>query len=618
MRSVARHTDSTVNNRRKIERLDNSFNKYSPDVVARPIDTFIRHQAPDMSNSTYAALASSLSSLSPKLRQLLEMKEEERKKQDEARGVKLYHESGERISWADYREKMPKLPGLNENVKNGYLKARMMNEANVARTAMQNAYYSGKASVTLPDGQEINISESDNPAAFNLWLNQFTKQYIKDSIGEDSDPEYFATIFAPQLEKAGQELASTHISNRNHVLMQRNVAEHSKIAETLLNNLIEDGSVNLTPESSVKVGHTLSELVKSMKSTGVPPHQAIKAIQNMMIATANRDDIDNGEDILTLARQIELEAGSGISLWDTDDTAGLFQNAAVTIQKNRHFKNERERYEKERVDKEAKIGVENTIADYALSGRAIPPELLKNMRDVYGVEEVSQLYSHIRNIKHGYNPDRGGGDGSGERALSKRQKAFDEAVKKFYQLEILNGRTPTMATLVNDPRMSLVTSSTLEGLISDVSKFNIKERDLIKDVIDGSRDIIKAELNSLEGSKPKEGEVSYLSDIALERAYPEIKAFIEDNRTLVEADPAAARAKVRDIVRRSAIATKQAKDALIKQGYDKDVSPSDPNIKEKLTLGAQEDLIEEARNKDKQTARIAEEVARRLKSRQDR
>ena len=79
----------TKNNRRKVERIDNSFGKYSPEVVARPVDTFIRHQAPDNVGSEYLALAQSLSALSPQLNSILKRRQEEQAAQDEARGQKL-------------------------------------------------------------------------------------------------------------------------------------------------------------------------------------------------------------------------------------------------------------------------------------------------------------------------------------------------------------------------------------------------------------------------------------------------------------------------------------------------------------------------------------------------
>lgn len=601
MANITRH------NRRKVERLDNSFGKYSPEVVARPVDTFVRHSAPDNAGGEYLALAQSLSVLSPQLNSILKRRQEEKAAQDEAKGQKLYHEQGERLSWEDYRKSVPTLPGLNDSVRNGFLSARMANEANVFRTALNDAYASGDATVELPDGTRITVAESDDPAVFNLWLNRFTREYIRDNIGDTADPEYFVKEFIPQVEAAGQELGSKHVSERNNILWSRNIAEHRSLVSGTLGTLVRDGGVDLNEANVLSSAEYISKVLRDMTVSGVPSRVAREAIVDALVVAANNPDIDNGEDLFELAHHIKLADGS--SLWNTGDTAKDLTSAAQNVSQQRHYReNERRREDKEREEQE-RIALGNRIADAVLSGRAPAREDVEAYRRTHSVEDLSRLTSALRNIREGYTDRSSRSGSSGD---NKASKAFADAVKTSYLRKHAMGEDISMMDVMRDPNVAALRYSDQKAIIGMFSRDTKESRDLLKDMADGNKDIIDAELNNAAGGdKDRAGEVSYLKDVAYKRAAVEVNLLLKDHPSLPLAEPERFRDMVRTIHREAARLVKANKDDLISEGYESDVPAGDPRALEKSVGARKKKQAEQAAASSKGNQDIMNELSKR-------
>ena len=601
MANITRH------NRRKVERLDNSFGKYSPEVVARPVDTFVRHSAPDNAGGEYLALAQSLSVLSPQLNSILKRRQEEKAAQDEAKGQKLYHEQGERLSWEDYRKSVPTLPGLNDSVRNGFLRARMANEANVFRTALNDAYASGDATVELPDGTRITVAESDDPAVFNLWLNRFTREYIRDNIGDTADPEYFVKEFIPQVEAAGQELGSKHVSERNNILWSRNIAEHRSLVSGTLGTLVRDGGVDLNEANVLSSAEYISKVLRDMTVSGVPSRVAREAIVDALVVAANNPDIDNGEDLFELAHHIKLADGS--SLWNTGDTAKDLTSAAQNVSQQRHYReNERRREDKEREEQE-RIALGNRIADAVLSGRAPSREDVEAYRRTHSVEDLSRLTSALRNIREGYTDRSSRSGSSGD---NKASKAFADAVKTSYLRKHAMGEDISMMDVMRDPNVAALRYSDQKAIIGMFSRDTKESRDLLKDMADGNKDIIDAELgNAAGGDKDRAGEVSYLKDVAYKRAAVEVNLLLKDHPSLPLAEPERFRDMVRTIHREAARLVKANKDDLISEGYESDVPAGDPRALEKSVGARKKKQAEQAAASSKGNQDIMNELSKR-------
>lgn len=603
MANITRH------NRRKVERLDNSFGKYSPEVVARPVDTFVRHSAPDNAGGEYLALAQSLSALSPQLNSILKRRQEEKAAQDEAKGQKLYHEQGERLSWEDYRKSVPTLPGLNDSVRNGFLKARMANEANVFRTVLNDAYASGGATVELPDGTKIAVAESDDPAVFNLWLNRFTREYIRDNIGDTADPEYFVKEFIPQVEAAGQELGSKHVSERNNILWSRNIAEHRSLVSGTLGTLVRDGGVDLNEANVLSSAEYISKVLRDMTTSGVPSRAAREAIIDALVVAANNPDIDNGEDLFELAHHIKLADGG--SLWNIGDTAKDLTSAAQNVSQQRHYReNERRREDKEREEQE-RIALGNRIADAVLSGRAPAREDVEAYRRAHSVEDLSRLTSALRNIREGYTDQRSGSR-SGSSGDNRASKAFADAVKTSYLRKHAMGEDISMLDVMRDPNVAALGYSDQKAIIGMFSKDTKESRDLLKDMADGNKDIIDAELNNTSGGdKDRAGEVSYLKDVAYKRAAVEVNLLLKDRPSLPLAEPERFRDMVRTIHREAARLVKANKDDLISEGYESDVPAGDPRALEKSVGARKKKQAEQAVASSKGNQDIMDELSKR-------
>lgn len=597
----------TKHNRRSVSRLDNSFGKYAPEVTARPVDTFVRHQAPENVGGEYLALAQSLSGVAPHLTSLLKKRQEEQAALDEARGQKLFHENGgKRLSWEDYRKSVPTLPGLNDSVRNGYLRARMANEANMFREALNRAYASGDATVELPDGQKISIAESDDPVVFNLWLNRFTQSYIQDNLGETADPEYFVKEFLPQVEAAGQELGSKHVTERNHILWSRNIAEHTKLISGALGTVVRDGGVSLDEGSMSSVSGYISKLARTMMTTGVPSRTVQEAITNALIVAARNPELEDGEEFLELAHHITLEDGR--TLWDTGNSALLLTNAAEEVRKERYYRNTEKRREEKEQEEQERIALGNTIADYVLSGKNPPKEAVEAYRRTHSVEDLSRLTSALRNIREGYQ-DRSRGGGSGE---SKALKAFADSVKTHYLRKHAMGEDISIDDVLKDPNVAALKYSDQKAILGMFMKDTQESRDLLKDMVSGNKDIVDAELGYLSKDAPEDaGKVSYLKDHAYKLAANEVNLLLHDHPQFPVTDPEKFRDMVRDFHREAARLVKENKDALINEGYEGDIAASDPEAINKSIGSQKQKKADQAIASSKANQSLAEELMRR-------
>ena len=304
-------------NKRKVTPLDNSFNKYQPEVVARPVDTYVHHEAVDAGDN-YRALSATLSGISPAINKYLMQRHKEQVAEDEAKGEKLYHSmDSDRQSWKDFREKNDealKKAGVNVSVRNGYLKARMANEANIFKENLYAEYQSGKATVTLPDGSTVPVAESDDPSVFNLWLNRATRGFIKTNLGEDADPEYFSKIFVPQLEQTANEITAQHLARRREVLDGKAMAEQNKLMGNIVSEGVKGGNFTDVGEDLNDMADRISSSIRELTLSGVEQGKAVHSVVKALIAKAEDETLENGEDIVYLAKKIKLPDGS--SLWD--------------------------------------------------------------------------------------------------------------------------------------------------------------------------------------------------------------------------------------------------------------------------------------------------------------
>ena len=596
--SPPRRNDVSLHNKRRVSRLDDSFQKYSPEVVARPVDTFVRHQVPlNTGADSYGELAAALARFSPSLNAHLKKRQDEQREREEARGVQLYHESGNRMSWEDWRKSQPTLPGLNENVKSGYLKARMANEANIFRESLHNAYFSGEATVTLPDGRVVSAPESDDPATFNLWLSRFTKQYIQENLGEDADPEYFAKVFAPGVEQSGEQLASTHISRRNAVLESRSVSEHAKLMTTTLEALSdpETGLVDVASPDAFAVSGRLSALARSMAASGLSQQAIQKAVLGALVVASRNPNLENGEELFDLAPDIQL--APGVSLWDDPGAAMALITAATDLQRDRYFEKQRHQDEEREREKEERRAAENTIADYALSGRQIPPELKTELRHKYGVDALSNLYSSLRGIAHGYKKESSGGGGGGGGG-SATAKKISKALKDNINLRILLGQNFSIQSVVED---TTLTDGDKYSIVSNLKKETAATRTARQTLHNSADKVIEAELHGPDLGLYDEGKgkVQFLQDNARNAYRREVSTLLDDPAVYNELreNPDALIPKIQDIARKHAIEVRKNKDILINHGYELGGGASDPLLLENAKQRAGKKTIN-----DKQTS----------------
>lgn len=447
--------NKTKRNSRQVQRIDSSFGKYSPEVVAHPVDTYVHHTAPDAGRN-YQMLAASLSGIAPAINQLLKSKHDEQVAADEAKGQRFYYEQGEPLSWEDVRKKQDerlKEIGVNTSVRNGYLKARMANEANIFREEMYNAYNSGEAKVELPDGTVIPVAESDDPNVFNLWLNRFTSEYIKNNLGKDADPEYFAKIFVPQLEKNSNEIQSIHIHERNRVLSERVISEsNTRIGNAIAKLITEGGYLSDNAEDRKEALSEIHSTLQDMRSSGLSHAQIDEALGNLLLSMALDPAIDNGEDVLFLARAIRMETGR--SFWDTGNNALKFVRSLSEIQQRRDWREIRAKRQK---DEQSALAAADVI-DYVYQGKPIPPEVQQEFQAAYGQDALIKLLHNAETVRRYNFPDTSTAEGK------QLQKEADGLIN-YVQTAVMRGETVDLMKFVDTDAWKALTMSERQKLI---------------------------------------------------------------------------------------------------------------------------------------------------------
>lgn len=456
-------------NKRKVTPLDNSFNKYQPEVVARPVDTYVHHEAVD-EGANYRALSAALSGISPAINRYLMQRHKEQVAADEAKGEKLYHTmDSDRQSWKDFREKNDealKKAGVNVSVRNGYLKARMANEANIFKENLYAEYQSGKATVTLPDGSTVPVAESDDPSVFNLWLNRATREFIKTNLGMDADPEYFSKIFVPQLEQTANEITAQHLARRREVLDGKAMAEQNKLMGNIVSEGVKGGNFTDVGEDLNDMADRISSSIRELTLSGVEQGKAVHSVVKALIAKAEDETLENGEDIVYLAKKIKLPDGS--SLWDYANNEYEFAGEISRIQSNRWQRRARMKQD----DEDQRNRDFSMLYPYVAARRPIPKDVEAAMIMKYGFSAYSSFTSAARNTVAGYlpKPERSGGGGAGrapsDAMLERQRKRYADSLVKEVQLGNFAGSLPSLEDVVKDPRFQAMNSSETGTILS--------------------------------------------------------------------------------------------------------------------------------------------------------
>ena len=417
---------------RKVRQIDNSYRKYSPEVVAKPVDTYVVPAKGNSSDSSaYRNLAASLAGLHGPLARYAKDRYDEQAKEDTAQGQKLYNENPDRLSYHDFSEQR-ELP-FNPHVKKGYLLARAANEAEILRNSIYQAYADGSATVEI-NGQQVNIAESDDPAAFDTWVRNYTNQFVTENMGTDElDPEIYANVFMPQVVESVKALAGTHIKHRQEVLLTKNVAAHTQVMNDIIRTYDEDGSFHTDGiEGSLELAGRISGIARSMYAQGVPMNMTQEAVYNAIVTFAKQDHVTDREQLLEIAKNISVT--DGVTLGNDPDFMLKLQNTIESEQANRERQEERERQQREREREERIEGLQLAMMNEVIAGRPISRALMRELSTADGVkpQEFNAFLSYAEHIANSLRPK---GDGAAARAQKKAAESAAELefVKQVYR-----------------------------------------------------------------------------------------------------------------------------------------------------------------------------------------
>lgn len=378
--------------------------------VATPVRSgYVSRDVPSLGAAN--ALAEALSSLQPSLSRFARKQAEETQKSDVAAGEALYALQENRQSWSDFVKANPEHAGANPWVREGYLRARMANEAANYRTWLQ-AQSVGENAVVQDGEAKIGLAEA-NPDQTAKWLQQQKMRYIKENMGGVMDPGLYSEIFTPLAESAERELSSKIISYQQDALIDKSIGEHSKLIENTLRGAIESGAFD-GPESEqakAHIGTQISTMAREMIRDGIPPQQVNAAVVDTLLALADDNDVEDADEILSLAQHVETSKGS--YLGNIPAIKKQFEQAIDAKNQENYWKNVQAEQMRKQKEAEAKRIDDTQLASvYIDNPLSVPKKTRLAYIQKYGMDNYTDLIRSLKTMDS-YNDEASGGKGGG-------------------------------------------------------------------------------------------------------------------------------------------------------------------------------------------------------------
>ncbi len=366
---------------RKVNKIDNTFGKFSLNVTARPVDTYVSPARPreaDDAGGEFMQLAQALSTIHAPLTTYLKTKQDEKHERDIVEGEKAYLLDGNRRSIADYMAANPELP-ISEGFKEGFSKGRATNEAALLNDAMYQAYTQGEAKVTLEDGTVVDVRSSDDPKIFARWSQEFIAKHVTENMDSGVAPLAFSQIFLPQAQDFAQKLAGEHLGNREADWKFKALNEYTTTFVNVMDVNISDGAVVADgEEGSMRIANHLSFLTKDLRAKGFTTEETVSSLATALIGVADKNDITDIDQLLDIASNIEI--ADGITLGS--DTASMIK-LTNKIYAQQSQKEERRRQEKRELKEKQEEATQSLRFDI--------------MREAVGKGSVSAVMGRIMN-----------------------------------------------------------------------------------------------------------------------------------------------------------------------------------------------------------------------------
>ena len=402
---------------RVVKKLDNSFGKYRLDVAAKPVDTYVapeRTREAGDEGSEYKQLALALAGIHKPITTYLKTKQDEQHEEDIAKGQQMYTTDGDRQSYADYtathkaHKELPKRPGIKE----GYLRARASNEAQILKDKMFQAYMTGDASVTLEDGTAVNVRESDDPTVFDRWSREFLNRHVMEDMGggDNIDPLSFSDIFLPQITDSVRQLAGQHIKNRQDDWSFKTLNETTQLMIHKLSENMSDGAFVVDGiAGSLRIADDISFLTKQLRSQGFTMEETTKGVLTAITALADRNDIKDIERLLDIAANVEIAPGV---LLGTDPTSmSKLRNATDEQQRQKEQRGQLEKREREEAEEKQRDDFGKAILLESMqknSVNAVIGKIYNEYATLPGVtpQHISALVGNANAIHNARKPER--------------------------------------------------------------------------------------------------------------------------------------------------------------------------------------------------------------------
>jgi hypothetical protein len=382
----------------------------NPQVVARPVSTFVRPIPERQVNTEGVQLAEAIGAFHKPLSAFLEQRKSANQAREIAEGQRLYQENNMRQSWEDFLASNPDVK-KSRDIKYGYLAASAGAERIMFNDYMNQKFASGDGSWVKPDGSTVNIFTTDDPTVFPMWMNQQASQWLQEQYGEDGfDNQLYNDVFLPGIQQTTNELGAKYLARRVAEIESQNVAQNVRYIKAITANMISEGTfMGTDAEGRYELATQIGSVAYAMQAQGMDVAKQKQVIYNAIVGLSDDEAIEDVDEILNILPDIVL--GDGTLLGDDDIYMNKI-NSAMTQAENQRLAN----WERQRTieDKLRADEIDAAIDSYVLqvaSGRPLnTAQMFREFGQKFpdGIGKLSGALGAMKGMLGG-----GGGSGRG-------------------------------------------------------------------------------------------------------------------------------------------------------------------------------------------------------------
>lgn len=329
------------------------------DVVSRPVNTYVRPQAPQRGQLTN--IAETLTRFNPELQKFLHKKAEEKRNFEVAVGMDLYRKYGPDATAEDIKAMIDRgeVEGFRKLTKhhwNGIVQMRHKALADSIATHMR--AWGETATLEGPDGA-VPLSQVNDQSAVIAAFEREQQRYIEETTSGTYDKMLFGEIIEEQINKARNVFIDQQGKARSNQLELEKTQAHSQLMDATFNKFYAGGKLVLDSENAPQqLADALWENAIFAMREGLSLDTALQNTANWLITKMRNVDLDNVDQLNDVAKLIK-------PLWNTPELAKQVEIAGQNSIDEKFRCRQLERYERsQQIQEEVYATIDGLVETY--------------------------------------------------------------------------------------------------------------------------------------------------------------------------------------------------------------------------------------------------------------